>query len=88
MRVKGRAGAAPVFELLGAVGSQIAVDVEAWQVAMSAYQAGNFDGAATQFAVFAAAGDRTADILARRARELATTPPSPGWDGVYEQRSK
>ncbi|MCE9573705.1 MAG: adenylate/guanylate cyclase domain-containing protein [Deltaproteobacteria bacterium] len=88
VRVKGRDGAAAVFELLGATGSPRAqrFDRAAWDAALDAYRRRDFADAATRFGAFA--DDPAAATLAARAWELAADPPGDDWDGVYEQRSK
>ncbi|NVB79172.1 MAG: adenylate/guanylate cyclase domain-containing protein [Kofleriaceae bacterium] len=83
VRVKGRAGAAPVFELVGRVG--VKVD-DRFQAALAAYRRREFSVARETFT--ALAGDATAEIMAKRCAELAAAPPPEDWDGVYEQRSK
>jgi adenylate cyclase len=84
VRVKGRAGAAPVFELVGRAG---AARVEpAFAEALAAYRRREFAAAREQFA--ALAGDRAAATLAARCELLAAAPPPDDWDGVYDQRSK
>ena len=84
VRVKGRAGAAPVFELVGRAGSA-RVDPRFGE-ALAAYRARDFAGARARFA--ALEGDPVAARLAARCDVLAASPPPEGWDGVYEQRSK
>ncbi|MBP6627963.1 MAG: adenylate/guanylate cyclase domain-containing protein [Kofleriaceae bacterium] len=90
VRVKGRASAAPVFELIGPVGSPAAAgfDGAAWQRGLDAYAARDFLAAATAWDALAARGDGTARVMALRARALWEEPPAPDWDGVYEQRGK
>jgi adenylate cyclase len=83
VRVKGRAGAAPVYELVGRAG--VEVD-DRFAEALATYRRGEFEAARTQFA--ALSSDATAAVMAKRCAELATNPPPEGWDGVYEQRSK
>jgi adenylate cyclase len=83
VRVKGRAGAAPVYELVGRAG--VSVD-DRFAEALATYRRRDFASARTQFA--ALAEDATAQLMAKRCAELAATPPPDDWDGVYEQRSK
>ncbi|HTR49498.1 MAG TPA: adenylate/guanylate cyclase domain-containing protein [Kofleriaceae bacterium] len=87
VRVKGRAAAAPVFELVGRVG---AARVErAFGEALAAYRRREFAAARAQFAALAGEhADPAAAALAARCDVLAAEPPPDGWDGVYEQRSK
>jgi adenylate cyclase len=83
VRVKGRASAAPVFELVGRAG--IETD-ERFAKALAAYRQRAFEEAQRQFA--ALAGDPVAEAMAKRCAHLAAEPPPADWDGVYEQRSK
>ncbi|MGE5186685.1 MAG: adenylate/guanylate cyclase domain-containing protein, partial [Acidobacteriota bacterium] len=84
VRVKGRAAAAPVFELVGRVGDAT-VDPR-FAEALATYRARDFDAAREAFA--ALEGDPAAAAMARRCTLLAAAPPPADWDGVYEQRSK
>jgi len=84
VRVKGRAGALPVFELVGRAG-EVTID-PAFAAALAAYRARELVAAEQQFA--AIAGDPVAAVMAKRCAELAAEPPPADWDGVYEQRSK
>ena len=84
VRVKGRAAAAQVYELVGRAGSA-RVDPRFGE-AMAAYRAREFERARGLFG--ALEGDRAAAMLAKRCDVLAAAPPPADWDGVYEQRSK
>jgi hypothetical protein len=83
--VKGRAGAAPVYELCGKIGEATA-DVAGFATALAAYRARDFAAAQTAFA--AIADDPAATTMAERCGVLAASPPAADWDGVYDQRSK
>jgi adenylate cyclase len=83
VRVKGRAGAAPVFELVGRAGTRTD---ETFAEALAAYRRRAFDEAQGLFA--ALEGDPCAAAMAKRCALLAAEPPPADWDGVYEQRSK
>jgi adenylate cyclase len=83
VRVKGRANAAPVYELVGR--ADHVVD-PAWSDALDLYRRREFDAAKRAFEKLE--GDGAAAILAKRCEVLAVEPPPEGWDGVYEQRSK
>ncbi len=83
VRVKGRAGAAPVFELVGRAGAYID---PRFSQGLEAYRARDFRTAQQLFA--AMPDDKTCAILAKRCADLAASPPGPDWDGVYEQRGK
>jgi adenylate cyclase len=94
VRVKGRAGAAPVFELVGAgpgpstgTGTGAgAAPAPAFASALALYRERRFDEAKAAFA--AQGGDPAAAVMAARCEVLAAAPPPPDWDGVYDQRSK
>ena len=83
VRVKGRAGAVPVFELVGRKGAVVA---PAFATALASYRARDFDAARSQFAGLG--DDPVAEVLAARCEKLLADPPAEDWDGVYEQRSK
>jgi adenylate cyclase len=84
VRVKGRAGAVPVFELVGRAGD-VTVD-PAFAAALALYRRRELEAARAAFA--AIAGDPVAKVLAERCSILAASPPPDDWDGVYDQRSK
>jgi adenylate cyclase len=83
VRVKGRAGAAPVFELVGRAGTR--VDAR-FSDALALYRRREFARAREMFTELGS--DETAAIMAKRCAQLAASPPPDDWDGVYEQRSK
>ncbi len=82
VRVKGRAKAIPVFELVGRAGAQD----PAFARALALYRARDFAAAGAGFATLRE--DPAAAVMAARCAELAIAPPPAAWDGVYEQRSK
>jgi adenylate cyclase len=82
VRVKGREGSAPVFELCTSKPDAAYAD------GLAAYRARDFDRAIELWGDLALAGDRTAAIMRARADALRADPPPADWDGVYEQRSK
>jgi adenylate cyclase len=82
VRVKGRAGAAPVFELVGRAGRTDPTFARA----LALYRKRAFDEARQLFAGLDE--DPAAAIMAKRCEVLAAEPPPADWDGVYEQRSK
>ena len=84
VRVKGRAGAVPVYELVGRAG-KAAVDPR-FTAALATYRRREFAAARTAFAELA--GDPVAATMAARCAILAASPPDEDWDGVYEQKSK
>jgi adenylate cyclase len=83
VRVKGRAMAAPVYELCGRAG--YSVD-PAWAEALGLYRKREFAAARRTFE--AMTGDPAARVMAKRCEVLLADPPPEDWDGVYEQRSK
>ncbi len=83
VRVKGRAGAAPVFELVGRAGTRVD---SRFAEALALYRRREFASAQTLFAQLE--GDETAALMATRCAALAASPPAEDWDGVYDQRSK
>jgi len=85
VRVKGRAGAAPVYELCGRRGDATA-SLTAFADALAAYRRRDFEAARSAFA--AIERDPAARIMADRCSVLSAAPPPGDWDGVYEQRSK
>ena len=85
VRVKGRVGAAPVYELCGRRGEATA-SLTAFADALAAYRRREFESARSAFA--AIERDPAARIMADRCSVLSAAPPPGDWDGVYEQRSK
>jgi adenylate cyclase len=86
--VVGRQQGTLVFELLGETGQLPQWLLRArdrYETALDAYFVGRFAEATAGFADAALLrpGDRTADMMAQRARELAQNPPNPDWDGVF-----
>jgi adenylate cyclase len=85
VRVKGRAGAAPVYELCGRRG-EASTRLGEFASALAAYRRRDFEAARSAFA--AIERDPAARTMAERCSVLAAAPPPGDWDGVYEQRSK
>lgn len=86
VRVKGRAGAVPVFELVGRAGA--AHDAR-FGDGLAAYRRREFGAARAAFAACASSGtDHAAHAMAARCAVLETAPPAHDWDGVYDQLSK
>ena len=83
VRVKGRAGAAPVYELVGRAGAPIAPGFAA---ALALYRARDFAAARAAFA--ALADDAVACVMTARCAALVAEPPGADWDGVYDQHGK
>ncbi len=91
--VVGRQQGTLVFELLGEAGRlppPVLLARDRYEAALDAYLAARFAEAAAGFAEAALLlpGDRAAEIMAQRARELADSPPGNGWDGVFVSRRK
>ncbi len=87
VRVKGRHGAAPVYELVGRAG-KVTTDPR-FDAALAAYRKRDFGSARTAFAALAEADDDVAArVLAARCAILEAAPPGEDWDGVYDQRGK
>ncbi|MFN0247409.1 MAG: CHASE2 domain-containing protein [Kofleriaceae bacterium] len=84
VRVKGRAGAVPVFELVGRA-ADVKVDPR-FADALALYRKRDFATAREAFAGLEA--DPVARVMAARCAILAAAPPDEDWDGVYEQKSK
>jgi adenylate cyclase len=83
VRVKGRAGAAPVYQLVGRAG--VTVDPR-FTDALATYRKRDFSQARSAFSLLEA--DPVARTMAERCAVLAAQPPPEDWDGVYEQRGK
>ncbi len=83
VRVKGRHGAAPVFELVGRAGAK--TDPR-FATALAAYRERDFETARREFA--AIPDDDAAAIMAARCADLERKPPAADWDGVYDQHGK
>ncbi|MEO8554730.1 MAG: adenylate/guanylate cyclase domain-containing protein, partial [Kofleriaceae bacterium] len=84
VRVKGRAGAAPVYELVGRAG-KVTTDPR-FDTALAAYRKRDFTAARATFD--AITDDHAAAVMAARCAILEQTPPPVDWDGVYDQRGK
>jgi len=82
VRLKGRAGAAPVFELVGRAGKAD----PSFARALALYRERKFAAAREIFAGLV--DDPAARVMATRCDELAASPPPDDWGGVYEQRTK
>ncbi len=87
--VKGKSTGIDVYELLGAVGDEIPglVLARAYERAFDAYLARDF-GDAIQILEAECEADTVARVLLGRCRELASSPPPEGWDGVHVATSK
>ncbi|MEO8700263.1 MAG: adenylate/guanylate cyclase domain-containing protein [Kofleriaceae bacterium] len=83
VRVKGRAMAAPVFELVGRAGTDVN---PSWAKGLALYREGEFAAARATFA--AIPDDPPAAVMAKRCAVLIAEPPGAAWDGVYDQLTK
>jgi adenylate cyclase len=91
--VVGRSEGTDVYELLGDTGvvpEELLRARDRYEQALAAYFARRFDEAAAGFWAVAEArpGDKAAEMMARRAEQLASYQPPPEWDGVYVSSSK
>jgi adenylate cyclase len=84
VRRKGRDQAARVYELLS---ESPGADVAAYERALAAYRARDWDAAEADLDAILAAvpGDGPARALRERVRALRASPPGEDWDGVYDQ---
>jgi len=85
VRVKGRAGAAPVYELVGRSGL-VKTDAR-YSIALADYRARDFRAARAGFEAIAKK-NKAAAVMADRCAILESSPPPADWDGVYDQRGK
>jgi adenylate cyclase len=92
VRVKGRAGAARLFELVDtAQGARLsAEELELYADALAAYRERRFDDAELMLSRFLdrVPEDGPAQVMRARCQTLRKAPPPADWDGVYMQRSK
>jgi adenylate cyclase len=93
IKVKGKADATPVFEVIGIQGEGKALYdssyVEAWSASLESYKRGDFNGA---FAGFQAClkrepKDKAAVLFIERCRHFQHEAPE-NWDGVYTMKTK
>jgi len=92
VRVKGRGGSLPVYELLGERGDA-SVDparLDLYARGLERYRSLDFGaaGAAWTALLQAHPEDGPAKVMLGRVAALEADPPPADWDGVYEQRSK
>ncbi|HEY4056310.1 MAG TPA: adenylate/guanylate cyclase domain-containing protein [Kofleriaceae bacterium] len=86
VRVKGRHGAVPVFELVGRANDKgVSVDMKFGE-ALALYRKREFAAAREMFA--ALPDDSVATTMAARCAVLVASPPDEDWDGVYDQKGK
>lgn len=93
VRVKGRQGAAGVYEILGRKG-QLAPEhlkaLETWDRALAAYRAKHWDEAVELFQAYLAArpGDGPSETFLERITVLRDKPPPDPWDGTWTMEHK
>jgi adenylate cyclase len=92
VRVKGRAGTAPIFELVGEVGAAPlgSADLDLYATALAAYRRRDWDAARSSFTDFLSRHptDGPAKIMVERIDALRQSPTEREWDGVFEQQTK
>jgi adenylate cyclase len=84
--VKGKARGIEVFELLGPAGTPVPARVSAYEGALRAYRARDFEGAAATLEGHPE--DPPSRTLLERCRAFAKAPPPPEWDGTWVAASK
>jgi adenylate cyclase len=87
VRVKGRKGASPIYEVLapaGALDERVSQGVNYFERALRHYFDRDFQGALARVeaALKLMPGDNPGQQLAQRCRERLADPPGPEWDGV------
>ena len=93
IKVKGKAEATPVFEIIGIKGEGkplYSVDyVNTWTVALGDYKRGDFKEALKGFQACEQAqpGDEAAELFDERCQHYLHEPPK-DWDGVYTMKTK
>ena len=91
VRVKGKAHAVRVFELVGRVGEtphDVAERVARFAEGLALYRTRRFEEALRVFEANAAAGDEPSRTFAGRCRECLASPPPADWDGSYTMLTK
>lgn len=93
LRVKGKAEATAVYEVIGLEGEANrlydAAYVQRWSAALAAYKAGDFSAAQNAFAACAAERpqDKACALFIERCARYRAEPPQ-NWDGVYTMKTK
>ncbi|MCG8423344.1 MAG: adenylate/guanylate cyclase domain-containing protein [Proteobacteria bacterium] len=92
VRVKGRQGSAPIYQLLGPHADNSIKNhaLDLYAEALDAYRKQDWNAARTGFSNFLeqVPGDGPAQVMLDRIRDLRQHPPDNTWDGVFEQTSK
>ena len=91
IRVKGKAHAVRVFELVGRAGqipSDVAERIARFAEGVALYRTRRFEEALRVFESNAAADDEPSRTFAGRCREYQASPPPADWDGSYTMLTK
>jgi class 3 adenylate cyclase/CHASE2 domain-containing sensor protein len=91
VRVVGRSQPVIMMEPLGlqdAVPADVAARKIAYEEAFASYCRQDFDDAVKAFDLIAETGDGPAQVMAKRVRDLLSTPPAGDWDGVTDLDQK
>lgn len=92
VRVKGRSGACPIYEVLGPVDAPRlwAEDIGLYEQGLEAYRSTDWDQAEALFEKFLGKhpDDGAAQTMVARIATMRANPPPRTWDGVYDQKSK
>jgi adenylate cyclase len=92
VRVQGRDGVVPIYELLGPADAPRlwAEDIGLYEQALEAYRSADWDQAEAHFEKFLGKhpDDGAAQTMVTRIANMRTNPPPKTWDGVYDQKSK
>jgi PAS domain S-box-containing protein len=86
--VKGKSDPITIYELLGTKGAleHCYHVVSAYEIAFTAYAAGNFEGALA--VLQESASDPPSNVLIERCKAFLQVPPPAGWRGIYMSASK
>ncbi len=92
VRVKGKREPVAIYELMGLAPAPAALApfLEAFAWGLSAFQAQRWDEAADRFreADRLRGGDACSRMYLSRCEAMRRAPPGPGWDGVFEMKTK
>ncbi len=92
VRVVGKDRAARIFQLLGRANQATLTpdDLVCWERMLNAYRGRDFTSVEAELRTLAGRhpSDGPTQVFLERIRDLASSPPPDGWDGIYEQRSK
>jgi adenylate cyclase len=92
VRVKGKLAPVRIYELLseGPLPKERAAHIEAYDAALTAYQAKDFSTAMAKFQIAESLtqNDPVAAIYIKRCENYIESPPPPDWDGVFIMKTK